>query len=108
MAEGSRELQMWLGANVTFNGRGEPRWARGNHVQDANDATVRGIIINIGRNRKDVATTAGTVGNVMSVTQTTLSCSRALSSTEYLHAVEGRPARGDAHVAAPMKPPTDE
>ena len=83
---------------VTFNDRGEPRWASGNHVQDANDATVRGIIIN---NRaghwKDVATTTGTVEALRSVTQTTLTdeevarCVIPASETEYWQArIDGK------------------
>ena len=83
---------------VTFNDRGEPRWASGNHVQDANDATVRGIIINNrAGNWKDVATTTGTVVYLKSVMQTTLTdeevarCVIPASETEYWQArIDGK------------------
>ena len=57
---------------MTLNDKGEQRWASGNHAQGANDATVRGIVIDVYLPYKAVATTTGTVVSLMHLTPTTL------------------------------------
>lgn len=78
---------------VAFNNQGEPRWARGNHVQDANDASARGIIIETNSaGWKEVATTTGAVMLLRSLTHTSLTaeeaarCVRPATQADYMQA----------------------
>ena len=93
MAEGSRELQMWLGANVSEAYRA-PVLAVADSLEDLRSSDLDELEAVLALNSWPVLTQPAErrVGSVSALSR----------------AVEGRPARGDAHLAAPMTPPTDE